>query len=183
MIIKTAQKIKEIQSLIESAGDNISKAASIYAEETKKDPNFPTICRETAPWISPKIWQGLEAIQNGKADWRVAFRVAPHCKLIAKLPAPLQALVLDEGVEVSNGADVMKIQIAMLDDKQAREVFKGGKLRTPQEQCASSFLAKPKTIKTNEIKYEVTKNHCHIISSCFLTRQEVMEIAKKMSIL
>jgi hypothetical protein len=183
MVIKTGQKIRDIQSLIEKAGNNIADAARIYAEETAKDPNFPTICREEAPWVSPKIWHGLESIQSGEMDWRVAFGVAPHAKLISKLPAKLQKEVLDKGVEISNGHDTMMIQVSLLDDKQAREVFKGGKLRSPQEQCASSFLTKPKTIKREVDKYEVTTKHCHIFSQCFLTRQEIIDIAKRMGVL
>lgn len=176
--------ISRIQHLLEIAGDGIREAAAIYADRCAADPRFPARCRESAPWVSERTWGILESIGNGRADWRVASMVAPHWRVLSRLPVAQQTEVLDHGVEFPHGADTVSLPISVLTSEQARIAFAGGRLRTTAEIANAIRSPVPASASRRTLrgeKWRVVGRTLVVSEACTLSLSEIQAIYLRVS--
>jgi hypothetical protein len=174
----TETRIADIIKNLNNAGDSLFKASQIYADAVNEDPEFILKARERAPWIRQQTWTALDMCASGSADWRVAFGISPHSRLMLNLPAKLQSKALDTGVDIAIGADVVRMQVGYLTTRQARDIFKNGTIATPSEQAARIFSLKvpPKKKKKATLWRCTGSGSIEVLFPCILTKSDILDM-------
>ena len=177
------RKIAEFIQAFQDGIESWKQAGAILVELVESDPHVYDYITQRAPAMTSGMLQTIERVGRGQLLPTLAMDSSPGGIKLKGLPLSAQTRYETEPVpmvvETDNGPDILLVQVKNMTQKQARQAFTNGRLRTEGEQRAKliedrSNAARP--VKDIGKPWKIVNGKLHVVSGVTFSAGELASI-------
>lgn len=173
--------VQDLQAALQRIAGDLTNLAQNFVRTIDAKPEFMREC-SNAGVDAHFLWR-LERMGRGQLHRELLFNAKPAADRLITLPLSEQTRALTDGVDVLDWDEqtIRRIPVNDLDQKQCKQVFQKGTIRSIAEQ--RTWLRDKKRKETPveaEQDYRVTREQLVILRACKIPKRLLLQILMEM---